>query len=278
MSTALLAELGAVSAAAKAADEVSEVETTPGSSPRRRTEVEPDEEDETKMPTCHMIVKGTFIEVTDGCSMMQRYKKIRKLKTDSILAECDSDPEILLPELDRRPLPEAKSERAQSPIPKKEDIRTESPPVMQLNRPSHGRTTVMLRNIPNNYTRQMLLELLSESGFDSRYDFVYLPCDFQRDSNLGYAFINLIDSETVDAFWTVFDGFSSWAIPTAKVGQVTWSGPHQGLEAHVERYRNSPVMHRSVPEEYRPLIFASGEQVPFPPPTRRLKAPTKNTR
>ena len=29
-----------------------------------------------------------------------------------------------------------------------------------------------------------------------------------------------------------------------KVCRVTWSGPHQGLAAHVERYRNSPVMHR----------------------------------
>ena len=30
-----------------------------------------------------------------------------------------------------------------------------------------------------------------------------------------------------------------------QVCQVTWSGPHQGLDGHVERYRNSPVMHKS---------------------------------
>ena len=31
--------------------------------------------------------------------------------------------------------------------------RSESPPAVQLSWASHGRTTVMLRNIPNNYTR-----------------------------------------------------------------------------------------------------------------------------
>ena len=30
-----------------------------------------------------------------------------------------------------------------------------------------------------------------------------------------------------------------------QVCQVGWSGPHQGFQAHVERYRNSPVMHKS---------------------------------
>ena len=31
----------------------------------------------------------------------------------------------------------------------------------------------------------------------------------------------------------------------SQVCQVGWSGPHQGFLAHVERYRNSPVMHKS---------------------------------
>ena len=49
----------------------------------------------------------------------------------------------------------------------------------------------------------------------------------------------------VDEVWKIFDGFDRWALPTAKVCQVGWSGPHQGFQAHVERYRNSPVMHKS---------------------------------
>eukprot|EP00931_Biecheleriopsis_adriatica_P101652 TRINITY_DN76746_c0_g1_i1.p1 TRINITY_DN76746_c0_g1~~TRINITY_DN76746_c0_g1_i1.p1 ORF type:complete len:350 (+),score=76.64 TRINITY_DN76746_c0_g1_i1:83-1051(+) len=136
-------------------------------------------------------------------------------------------------------------------------------------------TTVMMRNIPNNYTRDMFLAMLNGQGFMGRYDFIYLPCDFERNANLGYAFVNLVDSQTVDAFWKVFDNFSDWELPTAKVCQVKWSGPHQGLAAHLERYRNSPVMHKSVPDEYKPMLFADGVRLPFPAPTKRIKAPSK---
>mmetsp|Transcript_52042 Transcript_52042/g.97350 ORF Transcript_52042/g.97350 Transcript_52042/m.97350 type:complete len:262 (-) Transcript_52042:284-1069(-) len=250
----------------------SDVETTPGSSPRLADDADAE-------TTCRVTVKSTFIELTDGLSMMQRYKKIRKMKTDSALTEGDSDEELVLTELAQRTVQaEAKAVHAEGTQLK---ALLESPcasPEPAAPRQPGGRTTVMLRNIPNNYTRQMLLSLLDEQGFKGRFDFLYLPCDFQRDSNLGYAFVNLIDEETVELFWSCFDGFSDWSLPTAKVGQVKWSGPHQGLEEHVERYRNSPVMHRSVPEEYKPVMFSGGVQVPFPAPTKRLKAPARGTR
>jgi len=55
----------------------------------------------------------------------------------------------------------------------------------------------MLRNLPNNYTRDMFLSLLDEQGLSGLYDFVYLPMDFCRDANLGYAFVNFVNLGSV---------------------------------------------------------------------------------
>merc|ERR1712146_231053 len=95
--------------------------------------------------------------------------------------------------------------------------------------------------------------------------------DFQSRASLGYAFINFTSSDSAEAFWRVFDGYSNWAIPSRKVSGVSWSGPHQGLEAHVERYRNSSIMSDSTPDEYKPAIFRNGVRIPFPVPTGKLR-------
>merc|ERR1719408_628689 len=70
-----------------------------------------------------------------------------------------------------------------------------------------------------------------------------------------------------------FEGFSGWSFDSAKVCEVSWAHPHQGLSEHVERYRNSPVMHPTMPEEYKPMMFQNGIQQPFPQPTKAIKAP-----
>jgi hypothetical protein len=135
------------------------------------------------------------------------------------------------------------------------------------------RTTVMLRNLPNNYTRAMVIDLLDKQGFAGLYDFLYLPIDLRSSACLGYAFVNLVDPGVVPSFWEKFEGFSNWALPSHKVCYVSWSSPHQGLEAHVERYRNSPIMHTSVADECKPVLFKSGARVPFPAGTKSNRAP-----
>lgn len=135
------------------------------------------------------------------------------------------------------------------------------------------RTTVMLRNLPNNYTRAMLLKLLNSEGFGSACDFLYLPIDSRTHAALGYAFVNLTGPGTVTRFWQAFDGFSKWALSSRKVCSVTWCEPSQGLLAHIERHRNSPVMHFTVPDEYKPVLFEGGRRVPFPEPTKAIRVP-----
>jgi len=140
-------------------------------------------------------------------------------------------------------------------------------------------STVMLRNIPNNITRAGLLEILKRNGFPTIcMDFLYLPMDFKRDANLGYAFLNLISEQEADRFFRVFQGFEGWGLASGKVGEVCWGQPLQGLDAHIDRYRNCPVMHSSVPEEHKPMLFRDGIRIPFPEPTKRLRAPRASVR
>jgi len=137
-----------------------------------------------------------------------------------------------------------------------------------------AQTTVMLRDIPNNYSREMLLALLEREGFSKQVmNFLYYPIDFRLHAGLGYCFINFVAETDVHKFWSHFEGFSNWELPSRKIAHVSWALPLQGYEQCVGRYRNSQVMHHSVPDEFRPLLFKSGERIPFPAPTKTIRNP-----
>lgn len=138
------------------------------------------------------------------------------------------------------------------------------------------RTTVMLRNIPENYTRMMLVDLLDRYGFAGCYDFLYLPIHFSSRTSFGYAFVNLINSKEPLRFFQTFHGFQDWGVPSDKVAEVTWSWKHQGLGQHIERYRNSPIMHDNMPDEFRPMLLKNGRRIPFPEPTKRIAVPRRS--
>lgn len=136
-----------------------------------------------------------------------------------------------------------------------------------------ARTTVMMQNLPRQMTRDGLLRLLEDHGFKDLCSFVYVPVDLTRQTSLGYAFVDLSTPEVVPLFWTVFDGFKDWHVACDKACRVSWSNPHQGLEQHIERYRNSPLMHTSVPDDARPILIQRGVRVEFPAPTKSIRAP-----
>ena len=216
---------------------------------------------------CHVVVRSTFLDVDEGQGLMTCFRRMRKAKTDFIML--GPEQEVYEPgrySEDTQVTPDATQHvtlEPSSPCSAEQDL-----PELQSDQ-----TTVMLRNLPNNYTREMLLTLLNDKGFAGRFDFVYLPMDFCRDANLGYAFVNLCDTFALRQLWRRFDGFCDWQLPSSKVCEVKLSGPHQGFKDHVERYRNSPVMHRSVPDEYKPVIFKDGVRIAFPRPTKRIKPP-----
>lgn len=134
-------------------------------------------------------------------------------------------------------------------------------------------TTVMLRNLPIGSSRDDLCALLDRLEFNTKYDFVYLPTNFRTQATFGYSFVNMISHEDAEKLKKQFDGFTAWGVESDKVCEASWSDMHQGLPAHIERYRNSPIMHESVQDAYKPAIFAGGVRVAFPEPTRRLRLP-----
>lgn len=60
------------------------------------------------------------------------------------------------------------------------------------------RTTLMVKNIPNKYTLQMIIDLLNEE-LEGSYNFINCPTDLkvifliQNNCNIGYFFINFVD-------------------------------------------------------------------------------------
>ncbi len=67
------------------------------------------------------------------------------------------------------------------------------------------RTTLIIRNIPNKYTINLLLEEINVH-FLGKYDLLYLPLDFINNTNLGYGFINFIDPIHIMYFYDEFIG------------------------------------------------------------------------
>jgi hypothetical protein len=135
------------------------------------------------------------------------------------------------------------------------------------------RTTLILRNLPMHYSRDLLLDLLDLEGFLGLYDLVYHPIDFGTKLGFGYAFVNFVSVEAALKCSEHFDGFTRWNILHKKACEVSQSTELQGLEAHIERYRNSPVMHESVPDEFKPATFRNGQRLPFPASTKKVSKP-----
>merc|ERR1719450_75723 len=112
----------------------------------------------------------------------------------------------------------------------------------------------MLHNLPNDYNRELFLDMLDGECPAGAYAFVYFPSH----------------EEAVRA-WQSLDGFKDWVVGSTKVCEVRWSNPVQGLTANVQRYRNSPLMHEKVPDSYKPVVFSNGVRVEYPAPKKPIK-------
>jgi len=139
-------------------------------------------------------------------------------------------------------------------------------------------TTLVAKNFPESYTRHDLISFLNAYGFNRKFDFIYFPLDFTTMKSFGYAFINFVTNRDALLFGKFYNGFAFSQDQNTDVGVAEWSTSLQGLQKHVESYRNSPMMHPMLPECVKPALFLQGRQVAFPQPTKPLKRPRGTNR
>ncbi|KAI4367260.1 hypothetical protein MLD38_023018 [Melastoma candidum] len=130
-----------------------------------------------------------------------------------------------------------------------------------------GETTVMIRNIPNKYTRELLIEFLDnhcgvanrdevdeqEEGFVSAYDFIYLPLDLRKKLNLGYAFVNFTDPRAAWRFYKAANAKKWQLFQSKKISEIA-SARLQGKDRLVDHFENTVFACES--EEFLPLTFS----------------------
>lgn len=101
-------------------------------------------------------------------------------------------------------------------------------------------TSVVLMNIPINYTRDMVISLLDKQGFPGLYDFLYFPVDQSSNENLGYLVINFLSAERCSKFVGLYHGaLAQSCFPGMRTGQLceVREAAVQGKQANYDRVR-----------------------------------------
>lgn len=124
-------------------------------------------------------------------------------------------------------------------------------------------TTLMLRNIPNRYTRAMLLKEFEDAGTMKSIDFFYLPMDIRHNCNVGYCFVNLTSKKAAQRFAKTFGDKKLEQVTSEKrcrISPAKVQGKEENIQQYMEQYRSSAV----VSIDYQPMVFENGKQCPFP--------------
>ena len=126
------------------------------------------------------------------------------------------------------------------------------------------RTTVMIKNIPNKFNKDLILSIIDQN-FKGAYDLFILPTDINRYKNFGYSFINFTNSYYIPYFYYLFNGKRWSSTNSQKICEITYSKV-QGRNNLLFHYANKIVFRNDdakrnnieqkyiIPNEYK-IIF-----------------------
>mmetsp|Transcript_9227 Transcript_9227/g.20591 ORF Transcript_9227/g.20591 Transcript_9227/m.20591 type:complete len:449 (-) Transcript_9227:8-1354(-) len=140
-------------------------------------------------------------------------------------------------------------------VPKPENLQAKGP-----TRPNSP-TAMMLRNIPNKYSQNSLMQEINDCGFKGTYNFFYLPMDVHNRSNVGYAFINFEEPEDAEQFRQQFAEHRFARYHSHKIGTVSVAHV-QGLHANLRHFENRAVT-QARNDQYRPVVLRGEKRLDF---------------
>lgn len=126
------------------------------------------------------------------------------------------------------------------------------------------RTTVMIKNIPNKFNKDMLLGIIDQN-FKGTYDVFILPTDVNKCKNFGYAFINFTNSYFIPYFYFMFNRKMWSSTNSQKICEITYSKiqgknnlfshyPNKIIYFNEETKEVTPEQKYYIPNEYK-LMF-----------------------
>ena len=113
-------------------------------------------------------------------------------------------------------------------------------------------TTVMMRDVPNRYTAEMLLAEVIVEGFQACVSLYYLPTDFSTKRKRASGFINALDPQLAKRFVHAFDGRQRTRCSTQKI-LVLSPASTQGYDANVAHYLQQDAQRMQNPWFCAPL-------------------------
>ena len=121
------------------------------------------------------------------------------------------------------------------------------------------RTTLMIKNIPNKYTINIFLDEINIE-FKNKYDLFYLPIDYGNKCNLGFAFINFVDSFHIINFYDLYRGKKWKKYNSEKTCELLYA-KIQGKKDLISHFEKGKVLSFNS-EDKRPLILPTPNPLP----------------
>ena len=133
------------------------------------------------------------------------------------------------------------------------------------------RTTIMIRNIPKTFSQTFFVSILESKFPSGTFNFVYLPMDLMNGVNVGYAFVNFQNAQTIIPFFNFFNS-KTWKLilHTLEISGARAFEPDisnrsckvtyariQGLDQLDEHFRSSSIMNQ--PDSIRPYFHNDSE-------------------